>query len=169
MSQVSLSEVFTLGEVARAAGVPAEAVRALLARGELSFVAGTRYISVPNPARTARQLREIALTLHAQPAQALFEPAHARRETQKPVVLSFAAHAAVALLLVLLSMDRTETAPIDNTVHEESHLVFLMSPGPGGGGGGGGLRQPKPAPKILRKGASRLQVSVPRVSEKPVM
>src|SRR5262249_33835880 len=47
-------------------------------------------------------------------------------------------------------------------------LVFLLSPGPGGGGGGGGLRQPRPAPKIARRGAARLQVSVPPVSEKPV-
>jgi TonB family protein len=82
------------------------------------------------------------------------------------VLLSFAVHGAVALLLVLLSMDRTQTAPLEEPVHEETHLVFLMSPGPGGGGGGGGLRQPRPAPKILRKTETpRPQISVPPVRE----
>jgi protein TonB len=169
MSQGSLEEVFTLDEVARAAGVPAGAVRSLLGRGELSFIPGTRFIHLAHPAHTARRLREAALALHSQPETALFEPAHATRETRKPVVLSLVAHAAVALLLIVLSMDRTETAPVSDPVHEETHLVFLLSPGPGGGGGGGGLRQPRPAPKIARRGESRLQVSVPRVSEKPVM
>lgn len=169
MSQGSLAEVFTLDEVARAAGVPVNAVRTLLGRGELSFIPGTWFISIANPARTAARLRDVALALHAQPATVLFEPPHARRETRKPVLWSLAAHAAVALLLVVLSLDRTETAAVDDSVHEETHLVFLLSPGPGGGGGGGGLRQPRPAPKIARSGPSRMQVSVPRVSEKPVM
>src|SRR6185503_10927197 len=154
MSQGPLAEVFTVDEVARAAGVPADAVRTLLGRGELSFISDTPFIHVANPARSARRLREAALAQDAQSAAELFEPARARRETRKPVVLS---------------MDRTETAPVEDAVHEETHLVFLLSPGPGGGGGGGGLRQPRPAPKIARRGESRLQVSVPRVSEKPVL
>ncbi len=169
MSQVSVAEVYTLEEVARAAGVPAEAVRTLLGRGELSFISGTRFIHVAAPARTASRLREIALALPSQPATALFEPPASRRETRKPVFFSLAAHAAIALLLVVLSLDRTATAPVDDSVHEETHLVFILSPGPGGGGGGGGLRQPRPAPKIARRGPSRMQVSVPRVTEKPVM
>jgi TonB family protein len=166
MSLVSFGEVFTLDEVARAAGVPADAVRTLLDCGELSFIPGTRFINVVNPPRTARHLRAIALSLHTESAKTLFEPPYTGRETRRPVLVSFAAHAAVALLLVLLSMDRTETAPLEEPVHEESHLVFLMSPGPGGGGGGGGLRQPKPAPKILRKtDQPRPQLSVPPVRE----
>jgi len=166
MSQVSLGEVFTIDEVARAAGVPQEAVRALIGRGELNVVADTRFIIVANPMRAARRLREIALAQHSMAAQPLFEPAHAARDTRKPVFFSFAAHGAVALLLVLLSMDRTQTAPLEEPVHEETHLVFLMSPGPGGGGGGGGLRQRTPAPKILRKSEQpRPQLSVPPVKE----
>src|SRR2546423_4759664 len=128
MSQGSLPEVFTLDEVARAAGVPADAVRTLLGRGELSFIPGTRFINVAQPSRTARRLREAALALDSQPATALLEAAHGRRETRKPVVLSLVAHAAIALLLVVLSLDRTATAPAEDTVHEESHLVFLLSP-----------------------------------------
>ena len=166
MSQVSLGEVFTIDEVARAAGVPQAAVRTLLGRGELNLVAGTRFIDVVNPSRVARRLRETALVQHTAAAQPLFEPAHAARDTRKPVLFSLIGHGAVALLLVLLSMDRTQTAPLEEPVHEETHLVFLMSPGPGGGGGGGGLRQPKPAPKILRQAEHpRPQLSVPPVKE----
>ena len=167
MSQGSLTEVFTVDEVARAAGVSTDAVRMVAGRGELNFIPGTRFLNVQHPARLARQLREIAVELHAQPEKPLFTPTGvSARKTRTPVFFSFAAHAAVALLIVLLSMDHTATAPLDEPVHEESHLVFLMSPGPGGGGGGGGLRQPKPAPKILRKTETpRPQLSVPPVKE----
>src|SRR4029453_18258163 len=152
MSTGSPNEVFTVGEIARAAGVPNGAVESLIARGELTFVTGTRYIAVPNAPRPARRLREAALTLHAQPAVALFTRTDsAPPRTRKPAVASLTAHVAVALLAVLLVMGRTKSASIVASPHEESPLVFLLSPGPGGGGGGGGLRQPKPAPKILRK------------------
>ena len=167
MSTPALAEVFTPGEIARAAGVPNEAVLSLVARGELTFITGTRYIAVPNAPRTARRLREAALALHGQPAIGLFARTDsAPPRTRKPAVASLAAHGTVALLAVWLSMGHTESAPVDTRVREQSHLVFLMSPGPGGGGGGGGLRQPKPAPKILRKSAQpRPQLSVPPVKE----
>ena len=160
-------EVFTVEEIARAAGVARAAVESLIARGELNVVAGTRYINVPNPPRTARRLREAALAFHAQPVVALFTRSDSvPPRTRKPAVASLTAHAAVALLAVLLSIGRTESASIVDSPHEDSHLVFLMSPGPGGGGGGGGLRQPKPAPKILRKSERpRPQLSVPPVKE----
>jgi periplasmic protein TonB len=166
----SRNEVFTISEIARAAGVPTGAVQTLIGRGELNFVAGTPYIAVPNAPRTARHLREAALALHAQPGVALFTRTDsAPPRTRKPAVASLTAHATVALLAVLLSMGHTESASIVDSPHEESHLVFLLSPGPGGGGGGGGLRQPTPPPKIARRGEPRLRVSVPRVSEKPVI
>jgi periplasmic protein TonB len=167
MAPGSPNEVFTVDEIARAAGVPSAAVESLIARAELNFVAGTRYISVLNPPRTARRLREAALALHAQPVVVLFTRTDsAPPRTRKPAVASLSAHAAIALLAVLLSMGRTESASVIDSPHEESHLVFLMSPGPGGGGGGGGLRQPKPAPKLLRKSERpRPQLSVPPVKE----
>jgi len=167
MSTGFSNEVFTVDEIARAAGVPSGAVESLIARGELSFIPDTRFISVVNPSRTARRLREEALALHAQPVVALFARTDSvRPRTRKPAVASLTAHAAVALLAVLLSIGRTESASIVESPREESHLVFLLSPGPGGGGGGGGLRQPKPAPKILRKTERpRPQISVPPVKE----
>ena len=168
MSTGSANEVFTVEEIARAAGVPRGAVESLITRGELNFISGTRYIRVLNPLPTARRLREAALAaLDAQPAVALFTRTDsAPPRTPRPAIASLSAHATVALLAVLLSMGRTESASIIDSPHRESHLVFLLSPGPGGGGGGGGLRQPKPAPKILRKSERpRPQLSVPPTKE----
>jgi TonB family protein len=87
----------------------------------------------------------------------------------KPAVVSLLAHVVIVTLVVWLSSGRIETAAFDDAVHEDSHLVFLLSPGPGGGGGGGGLRQPRPVPKIARTGHDRARFSVPPVSEKPVI
>ena len=165
MSQGSLCvKSSRCNEVARAAGVPADAVRALVGRGELSFIPGTRFISVANPARTARRLRDIALDAAlAAGKRRCSSGRRLRRATGASRCSCRSPHTPPwRSCLVVLSMDRIETAPVDDAIHEESHLVFLVSPGPGGGGGGGGLRQPRPAPKIARRGASRLQVSVPR-------
>jgi len=169
MSQVPVNDVFTPDEVARAAGVPLAAVRELLRRGELGFLAGTRFINITTPQRTGRRLQELALTQYALPPTSLFAPESASGNSRRPLALSLLAHATVAIVVVLLSMRPTQTAPLDEPVHEESHLVFLLSPEPGGGGGGGGMRQPRPAPKIARRGEPHLQVSVPLVSEKPVI
>jgi protein TonB len=170
MSNAPRDDVFTIVEIARAAGVPTAAVQSVIARGELTFVSGTPYISVPNPARTVRHLREAALALYSQPSTALFTRTDsAPPRTRKPAAASLTAHATVALLAMWLSMGSTHTAAVVSSPPEPSHLVFLLSPGPGGGGGGGGLRQPKPAPKIARRGDSHLRVSVPKVSEKPVV
>ena len=43
-----------------------------------------------------------------------------------------------------------------------------MMPGPGGGGGGGGLRNPRPAPKVERRGPSKA-LTVPAVTPDPVL
>lgn len=169
MSPSRSAEVFTITEVARAAGVPVDAVRALMGRGELKFIPGTRFIAFKDAVRAATRLRNIAVALRPHPAVEMFAPGEvASRETRKPAVASLLAHATLVALAVWLSSGRIETAALDESVHEETHLVFLLSPGPGGGGGGGGTRQPRPVPKIARRGDSRFQLSVPPASEKPV-
>lgn len=169
MSQVPPDEVFTTTEVARAAGVPLDAVRTLVAAGYLKFIPGTRFVTLKDAAKAGGHLREAAVALQARPAHALFTPNTTPRNGRDPAVVSFVAHVALVTLAAWLSMGRIETAALDDTVRDETHLVFLLSPGPGGGGGGGGLRQPRPAPKLARRGESRMQVSVPPVTEKPVI
>jgi TonB family protein len=141
-----------------------------VARGELKLIPGTRFISGREAVRTGGRLLATSVVVGDTPAQALFIPARtAGPETIRPAVVSFLAHVALVTLVVWLSSGRTETASLDDAVHEETHLVFLLSPGPGGGGGGGGLRQTRPAPKIARTGEMRPRFSVPPVSETPVM
>ena len=167
MSQAPLPEVFSVTEIARAAAVPVDAVRALLERGELMFVTDTPFVAVPDPARVGARLRQVALTLQPREPHELFEGENAGgpRRSRKPAVVSFAAHAALVTLAVWLSTGRIETAAVDDTVREDAHLVFLLTPGPGGGGGGGGDPAPRPAPKIERLGKAHADIPVPVVEQ----
>ena len=166
MSQASIPEVFTVAEVARAAAVPVDAVRALLERGELTYVAGTTFIAVPEAPYAGRRLREVALTLQAREPHELFERENSAPERSRtPVAWSLAAHAAIIAMAIWLSTGGAATAPVDDSVHEDAHLVFLLSPGPGGGGGGGGTHAPKPASKIARLGKQHADVSVPVIEQ----
>jgi protein TonB len=169
MSQVPLAEVFTVEEVARAAGVPLDAVRTLVGRGELQMLPGTPFIAFKEAVRAGARLRETAVGPGIRPHEALFAPPETTaREAQRPALASLAAHTALVAIAVWLTSGSIETAALDN-VRDTTHLVFLLSPGPGGGGGGGGLREPRPAPKLARRGTPRLEISVPAVSEKPVL
>ena len=130
--------------------MPLEAVRTLIGRGRtaVSFP-GTRFISVQERAadRAASARGRTGAPRAADQTAVRGGQRHVAATARKPAFLSLLAHATLVLLAVWLSTGRTETAPLDDSIHEESHLVFLLSPGPGGGGGGGGLRQPRPAPE----------------------
>jgi TonB family protein len=151
MSQAVLVEVFTAAEVARAAGVDTAAVRRLIATGELSLVPGTSYISGADAIAVGRRLR------------GPFRPAAIPRGNAMPALASSFVHAGAIGLVLWLTAGTTATAPIDEVVRTESHLVFLMSPGPGGGGGGGGLRNPLPPRRVER---TPLPAPVPKPVER---
>ncbi len=53
----SLQDVFTAEEVARAAGVPVAAVRALIAEGEVRQIPGTTFLTADNAVKAGRTLR----------------------------------------------------------------------------------------------------------------
>src|SRR4051794_28085816 len=114
MSQVPPAEVFSATEVARAAAVPIDAVRLLIERGELAFVADTAFIALADPVSSGRRLREVALTLQPRESHKLFEPekADGSERSRKPAALSLAAHAVLIALLVWLSTGGIETAPV---------------------------------------------------------
>jgi protein TonB len=157
MSQAVLAEVFTADEVARAAGVEPAPVRRLIASGELAFVPGTSYIAGADAIAVGRRLR------------GPFRPAAIPRRNALPALASSLVHAGAIGLVLWLTAGATETAPVDDIVRTETHLVFLMSPGPGGGGGGGGLRNPLPPRRVERKAVARPRPSVPEVTPKPVI
>jgi TonB family protein len=122
-----------------------------------------------------RRLRREALAAAAAvtPAE-LFDrtarpPAGADRRDGIRAGTSAALHAALVGALLWITAGAPKSATIAEPPRDEPRLVFLMTPGPGGGGGGGGLRDPRPAPKVQRRGPERRALSVPAVTPDPVL
>jgi len=163
-------DVYTIDEVAAAAGVPVGRVEALAAGGEIRPVAGTSgFFAVADAIAAVRALRADG----GRSAVLLFDkPEFAHASAKLPVAAASAFHAGIAATLILISTiglpqaaenDRFKLEPV------QTRLVFIASPGPGGGGGGGGLRQKAPPPRAQRKGKSSLDSPVPvRKPPKPV-
>lgn len=155
-------EIFTVHEVARAAGVPAADVQALLAAGE---AAGRRYLSFEEAVRLVRSVRGVGSSGRRDRFFTVAPNSRPRRGT--PLLISGALHAAfVAAALVVAGLGGGAAATED-PVRDAPRLVFLTTPGPGGGGGGGGLRQRVPPPPAQLRGRSPLRspVTVARSTE----
>ncbi len=168
MTTHSGAQVFTIGEIARAAGVSEDEATNLftsrvLPRLRSGFVAEAEAVDAVRLLRMRQPARV--------PAE-LFAPLeHAKQERGLPILASSGVHAAVLGALVIVSTigasAPAETQPVKL---EPARLVFLALPGPGGGGGGGGLKQPRPATRAELKGKSTLKSPVPTRtvrSEKP--
>jgi TonB family protein len=144
-------DVYSLREVALAAGIPPRQIaEALAARGVT--VSGD-YLSQPDAVRLVR-----VLTGRSDVAARDRAPLTMLRTTQRrqglPLVASGALHAGLVAALILattlgfLSATDTEALVVDSP---PARLVYLLTPGPGGGGGGGGLRSPLPPPPARRE------------------
>jgi periplasmic protein TonB len=161
--------VYSLDEIARAAYVDAAAVEALVLRGRLPLVPGTRFVAEPEAIAATRVLRQSALLL-SQPVEGdLFAlAARGRGSMPRPGAWSMAVHAAAIVAIVGLGRS---AAPVGATSHTAGpdHLVFLVEPGPGGGGGGGGARAPRPATRMAEpaKTPELEAVSVPPAVSQP--
>jgi len=168
------SDAFTADEIARASGVPRDAVDALVASGELQSVAGTRFFAGEDALRAGRLSRQIARRLaeaQYRVDRELFSTsgtlqALLGQRRKLPTVLASLTQAALIVLMVWLASRSTESAPA--SAAPSSHLVFLALPGEGGGGGGGGLKNPLPPPRLERQ-ASRPAPSVPDVTPERVL
>jgi periplasmic protein TonB len=162
-------DVYSVGEVAQAAGVPVARVEALVTSGRVRSVAISPGYFAPDQAISAvRALRADG----GRSAAMLFDkPEFAHASPKMPVVAASAVHAGIAATLILMSTiglpqaaeTRMRVEPVT------TRLVFIASPGPGGGGGGGGLQQKTPPPRAQRKGKSTLDSPVPvRKAPKPI-
>jgi TonB family protein len=162
-----LTEVFTVAEIARAAGVPQQAIEQLTDSGRLTPVAGTRFYRAADAIRAARQARldvartcPSARTLH--PHLLSLAPsvsgAAVGRERRISTLGSSLVHAACLAMLVLWSMPGTaETAtPVQQA---STRLVFWAGPGPGGGGGGAGRAPRMERPRVTRPVPARSELS----------
>lgn len=173
----SLQDVYTAEEVARAAGVPVAAVRALIASGELRRIDGTPFISPVNAVAAGRRLRENVSALLGQAAPVADEPLFARvvqksgfaaRRRDLHAAGSSAIHVLLLGALLWWTSGSTQTATIA-AEHEPTRMVFLITPGPGGGGGGGGLKNPLPARKVERKSPKAAKTQVPKATPERVL
>ena len=164
---MSCTEVYSPREIARAAGVDEDRVRAILGPAD-------GFVPYPDALRLARDLRAAAsdpgtssFTVVARPALfSLFGPLGRRaRPTSVPLAVSGTLHAGfVALAIFITGLSLTPTAralPVAEERPPDMRLVFVNIPGPGGGGGGGGALQKRPPPKAERKGRSTVSSPMP--------
>ena len=159
-----LPDVYSVREIAGAAGVRPRDVRVLVAAGLIHpvgdrfFAAGdavfaVRSLAQPSPAASAGQAGD----------RTLFRPAVGlRREPALPIAVSGTLHAAMLAGLVLMTtMGMAKASARSPADRKELRLVFLVARGPGGGGGGGGHHEPAPPPPAERQGVAALRSPVP--------
>jgi TonB family protein len=170
MAQVQLPEVFTVHELARAAGAPLDHLHALVASGQIRLVPGTPFIPADEAVRVGRQVRRTAPALPAGPADLFDHRADGLggRRTGAPALLSTLVHATLVVVAFVISARTVDTAVTEQQT-EPPRLVFIVTPGPGGGGGGGGLRNPLPPPKVERRGPEPKRTTVPLITPRPVV
>jgi TonB family protein len=151
------ADAFTIGEVARAAGVDTAEVRALLESGAVRSV-GQRFVSFAGAVELVRALR--AGVGQAGTRRMFALQTSSRRSGGAPLAASSALHGVLLLAMVLATGFGARSEPVEQRAAEPARLVFLATPGPGGGGGGGGLRQPAPPARAELKGSSSLRSPV---------
>jgi TonB family protein len=151
-------DVYSLPEVARAAGVSEAQVRAA--------AAGARLLSFPNAVRLGRALvaerRAGVVPVHA-PLFSRLSDTTPLGLRGLPLAVSGSLHVALLASIIFILGFRTSAATVarDEAV-APARLVFLATPGPGGGGGGGGLLQPAPPSKVESEGRNPIAAPLPR-------
>ena len=158
-----LSDVYSLPEVARAAGVSDAQARALAGAVDL--------LSARDALRLGRELvahrRAGSLTVEA-PLFARVSDARAFNPRGVPLALSGSLHVALfATIIFILSFRTSAATSAHEEIAEPMHLVFLATPGPGGGGGGGGLLQKAPPPKAESEGRNAIASPAPLAPPAP--
>ncbi|MEN3336920.1 MAG: periplasmic protein TonB [Acidobacteriota bacterium] len=151
----SVPDVFTVHEIARAAAVPASAVRGLVAGGTVGTIDG-RHISLTEAVRAVRLIRAASGARE----RGLFRPTpQIDQSPARALVASAGLHAAMLGAVLFLTTLTVASKPVQTA--DPARMVFLATPGPGGGGGGGGLRQPLPPPRAALRGTDALRSAVP--------
>jgi TonB family protein len=178
MQMVPGNDVYSPDEIARAAGVPLDAVLAVVASAD-SLVAFDDAVRIGRTMRGAarsgrQQLRVVgsgdagAATSWSPTLFSMFSTKATSTPQSKSVTLmvSSTVHVsflAAAMFIATLGLTpKAAVLPSDDRQSDPMRLVFLATPGPGGGGGGGGLLQKPAPPKAKREGQQKLSSPVPR-------
>ncbi len=171
MPESVVPDLYSLSEIAAAAGVAEAVVLDLAARGSLPTVGAlpeTRpmeaLVAAPAAAEAVRALASGA-TLGGNSRAVVAVARSTGRPAGLPVLVSTGLHGIVALLMAAiasLGLSLRAEQPVDEIVSREPiRLVFVSLPGAGGGGGGGGLKQRLPPPKAQREGTHTLASPLP--------
>lgn len=139
-------DVFTIKEIARAAGVPAGQVRAWAEAERVTAFRG--FVRQADAVSLVRNLAGSAPEpVRHRPLFGLL-PGYRRRKVTSLFASGGFHGLLIAFLALLASVGLLTENRVDRTNRPNAPIrfVFLDSPGPGGGGGGGGLRTPAPPP-----------------------
>jgi periplasmic protein TonB len=162
---MGLPGVYSLDEVARAAGVTEAQARA--------FAGADEWFSGPDAVRLGRALvdRRRAATIAIEPP--LFSrtsPAWLLDSGGVPLAVSGSLHVAlVATVVFALGFHATVATSATTDDRPLARLVFVVAPGPGGGGGGGGNMHNAPPPKALLKGRHAIASPLPPPPPAPTL
>lgn len=154
---MGLPGVYSLDEIARAAGVTQAQARALAsADGWLPGADAVRLgRALVERRRAATTALEPTLFSHTSPPW-LFD------SRGVPMAVSGSLHLALLATVALAFGFRATTATsLQADTAPPARLVFLATPGPGGGGGGGGNLQRTPPRKALLKGHDAIASPIP--------
>lgn len=153
------TEVFTVREIALAAGVPLRVAREMVDSGAVGTLDG-KFLGGAQATDCVKRLRS---DLFQPGRNEMFASRSAgERSPAAGIVGSSALHGALLAALVIMTTWGITSAQEQIPPRlEPTRLVFLATPGPGGGGGGGGLKQPKPPAKAEMKSRTSLRSPVP--------
>jgi protein TonB len=141
---LSQLDVFTIDEIARAAGVPRTTVERLVDSGDLKPVAKSEFFDTRAAIRAGRQARLQAVALsESSAAGAVVGSPHEKRLS---AMVSSLVHIALLGAVIWTTSGAVKMAATTS----QERIVFLVGPGPGGGGGGGGRAPKAPVKRIER-------------------
>lgn len=187
MLNASLPDVYSVRDIAEAAGVSEGRVARLVARGEIRTLASQMppdhrpelagFVGQAEAVRAVRALSSGAIV--GTPGalglgRELFSEGALEREDSgtTPFLLSTSLHGLAAAAIVIIAnmgfaVAGAETDPVPEP--EPVRMVFLVQPGPGGGGGGGGLKMKTPPPMAKREGPKKISSPLPARKLPPPM
>lgn len=160
-------EIYSVGDIAAAAGVPVSQVTGRVLRGGITTAGG--YVSEADAVALVRSIVSGEAPPSDYPTFASVVVPTERRGVVG-LMTSSALHVLVGTILLVTSFAWLTAATDESELKTEPvRLVYLMTPGPGGGGGGGGLKIPAPARRAERKAPAPRPVSspIPEVRQPP--
>jgi len=159
-------EIYSIGAIAAAAGVPVSHVTGRVLRSGIATARG--YVREGDAIALVRSIVSGEPLPNDFPTFGAVVAAPERRGLFG-LMTSGALHVLAVTIVIVASFGWLAAASTEPEPAQPARLVFLMTPGPGGGGGGGGLKIPAPARRAQRKAPAPRPVSspIPEVRQPP--